>query len=64
MEKFKVGTKIRKIPTCRHIFHEDCLLTWLKTALQTDEQKCPLCNSEVFPEAYEYAYQSQQQPYR
>jgi len=32
MESFNNGTKIRKVPSCRHIFHEDCLMKWLSGA--------------------------------
>lgn len=29
MEQFKNGEKVRKIPTCRHLFHEKCIVQWL-----------------------------------
>lgn len=29
MDQFNVGVKVRKIPSCRHIFHDECLMKWL-----------------------------------
>ena len=29
MEAFEDGAKVRKIPSCRHIFHDECLMKWL-----------------------------------
>ena len=29
METFDGGEKVRKVPSCRHIFHDDCLMKWL-----------------------------------
>lgn len=35
---FEHGEDIRKVLLCKHIFHSDCLLMWLKK-----EENCPLC---------------------
>ena len=32
MEVFENGADVRKIPSCRHIFHDDCLMKWLSGA--------------------------------
>ena len=32
MEVFENGGDVRKIPSCRHIFHDDCLMKWLSGA--------------------------------
>ena len=29
MEPYEAGAQIRKIPSCRHIFHDECLMKWL-----------------------------------
>ncbi len=29
MEAFVNGVKVRKIPSCRHIFHDECVMKWL-----------------------------------
>ena len=34
MEAFSNGTKIRKIPSCRHIFHDECVMKWLSGSQQ------------------------------
>ena len=36
MEEFKNGTEIRKIPSCRHIFHEECIMKWLSGSNQME----------------------------
>lgn len=30
---------------CRHIYHEECILSWLK-----DENTCPICKESVMAE--------------
>jgi len=32
MEAFENSIKIRKVPSCRHIFHDECLMKWLSGA--------------------------------
>ena len=41
MDPLLDGSKVRKIPTCKHVFHGKCLMTWLKSLQQKDVQKCP-----------------------
>ena len=36
---FKNGEKVRVIPVCNHLFHEQCLEDWLRVRV-----KCPNCN--------------------
>lgn len=34
MEAFVNGVKVRKMPSCKHIFHDDCLMKWLSGSQQ------------------------------
>lgn len=34
--------KVAKLQTCQHLFHEQCILGWLK-----ESKKCPVCGEEV-----------------
>lgn len=45
LSAFEDGEEIRKLK-CKHIFHKDCLDTWL----QQDSATCPLCRNKVLPE--------------
>lgn len=42
---FEEGEEIRRL-RCGHVFHKECLDTWLKGEWAT----CPLCRSDVLPE--------------
>ena len=41
LDAFKVGNVVR-ILECKHEFHEDCIITWLKT-----RNTCPVCRFEL-----------------
>ncbi|OIT28955.1 uncharacterized protein LOC107786351 [Nicotiana tabacum] len=45
LSPFEEGEEVRKLK-CKHIFHKDCLDTWL----QQDSATCPLCRNKVLPE--------------
>lgn len=45
LSAFEDGEEVRKLK-CKHIFHKDCLDTWL----QQDSATCPLCRNKVLPE--------------
>ncbi|KAK4721210.1 hypothetical protein R3W88_011443 [Solanum pinnatisectum] len=54
LSKFENGEKGRKLETCRHIFHENCLEKWL---MQKDiKASCPLCRSVIITEEIEEEY--------
>lgn len=42
LDYLKNGEQLRKIPICNHIFHADCLLSWLQV-----NEICPNCKNEV-----------------
>ena len=37
------GEMIRILPRCEHIYHTECIDSWLER-----EKKCPLCLTEIF----------------
>mmetsp|Transcript_28973 Transcript_28973/g.46861 ORF Transcript_28973/g.46861 Transcript_28973/m.46861 type:complete len:185 (+) Transcript_28973:785-1339(+) len=41
VEELRLHQDVRKMP-CKHIFHEDCLLSWL-----TKHNTCPMCRHEL-----------------
>lgn len=57
MEVFEEGERLRKLSTCRHIFHSTCIITWFSGEQQRLSQKCPQCNLTVSLEAIKKALQ-------
>lgn len=51
MDEFTNNQVIRKIPICKHIFHDECIMRWIKGEQQIEAQRCPMCNIEITPEA-------------
>ncbi|KAL3354380.1 hypothetical protein AABB24_018832 [Solanum stoloniferum] len=43
LSEFEVSELVRLIPYCRHVFHQQCLDTWLSSHVT-----CPLCRSTQF----------------
>ncbi|KAF3626854.1 hypothetical protein BC332_11431 [Capsicum chinense] len=48
LSDFEHGDKGRKIESCNHIFHENCLDKWLMHG--KGQATCPLCRSVIIPE--------------
>ena len=44
MDEYVLGQLIYRTPTCHHIFHDECMRSWLLSKNQEREQRCPLCN--------------------
>ena len=42
LEKVAVGTIVRILPDCKHIFHVKCINTWLKI-----NASCPTCRKKI-----------------
>lgn len=42
LNEFQEGERIRLLPNCLHVFHIDCIDTWLQT-----NANCPLCRSDI-----------------
>ena len=59
MDAFVEGAQLRQLPTCKHIFHDDCLMDWMSSDKQLEFQKCPQCNTEINPQLIEKAIQEQ-----
>lgn len=55
METFANDVKVRKLPTCRHLFHDDCIMKWLSAKNQEESQRCPMCNEDITVELLEKA---------
>jgi hypothetical protein len=47
MESFVERQLLRRLNTCSHMFHEECLFKWFASEKQRDSQKCPNCNVEI-----------------
>lgn len=43
LEGVRRGETVRRLPSCRHLFHKECVDMWLVHAHAT----CPLCRGDV-----------------
>ncbi|XP_019182832.1 PREDICTED: RING-H2 finger protein ATL57-like [Ipomoea nil] len=57
LSTFEEGEAIRKLK-CKHVFHKDCLDTWLEQCSAT----CPLCRSKLLPEEVVLRYRQRRNP--
>lgn len=46
LDLFAEGVMIRRLPQCKHIFHDACLLKRLDNSEQ-EPARCPHCNKEI-----------------
>lgn len=44
LEDVRAGEMVRQLPACRHLFHVDCVDTWLRA-----HRTCPLCRCQLSP---------------
>lgn len=52
-EEFEEATEVVKMP-CNHLFHQECLLTWLKM-----HNSCPTCRFELPTDNEDYERRKQ-----
>eukprot|EP01083_Nonionella_stella_P074889 203285_1 len=49
VRKFKLGGDATMLDPCKHIFHDLCILRWLR-----ENNTCPLCRKELLTVDYDY----------
>ena len=47
LEDWKDGDQIRRSTFCTHVFHSECMFSWMKQS-----HECPSCRTRVLPEGY------------
>lgn len=55
MDDFQEHTRVLNFPICEHIFHESCIMEWLKT-----RSTCPMCRQGVRSSLYQKIQQANQ----
>ena len=44
MENFSEKEQVKRVPVCRHFFHEACVKKWFESKVSESLQRCPQCN--------------------
>lgn len=49
LEEYKIGSEQLQLTTCKHVFHNFCVRTWVKQNLHNGSLKaaCPLCKTAI-----------------
>ncbi|KAJ4831344.1 hypothetical protein Tsubulata_033245 [Turnera subulata] len=55
LSEFLEGERVRRLHSCRHIFHKECLDKWLQYMAT-----CPVCRAKVLPDEIVSNYQQLQ----
>jgi Ring finger domain len=51
LEKFECNESLTSLPRCQHIFHPNCVGSWI---LQRKKNVCPICKTEIFVDSDEH----------
>ncbi|KAM0826575.1 hypothetical protein ACQ4PT_068781 [Festuca glaucescens] len=46
LEAFVHGATCSEVPACRHLFHRECIETWMRSK---NTVSCPLCRAHIVP---------------
>ncbi|KAL3096852.1 hypothetical protein niasHT_029140 [Heterodera trifolii] len=47
LDQIRAGIHVKQLPSCEHIFHEDCIKLWI----QGGHSACPMCRQQILTEA-------------
>ncbi|KAM0879425.1 hypothetical protein ACQ4PT_034238 [Festuca glaucescens] len=44
LEAFVHGAACGEVPACRHLFHRECIASWMRSS-----STCPVCRADIVP---------------